>query len=86
MIIYNIPLMRNRATYSTTKMNRAVLWKGGRTMNLTVNIDWKFVVALGVASASVILAVKLDASGAEQVSIHAVDACKEYAVAIKGNC
>ena len=55
-------------------------------MNCTVIIDWKFVVALGIAAVGTIFAVKIDAAGAERVSIHAVDAYKEYAVAISGDC
>lgn len=54
-------------------------------MNCTVMIDWKFVVALGVATVGTIFAVKMDASAAERVSTFAVDACKEYAVAYYGN-
>ena len=50
-------------------------------MNYTVLIDWKFVVALGVATVGTIFAVKMDASAAERVSTHVVDACKEYAFA-----
>lgn len=50
-------------------------------MNCTVTIDWKFVVALGAAAVGIIFSVKMDASAAERVSIHAVDACKEYALA-----
>lgn len=46
------------------------------------NTDWKFVLALGVVAVSVILAVKIDASDAKEVSIHMIDACKEYAVAV----
>lgn len=55
-------------------------------MNYTVVIDWKFPVALGVAVAGVIFAMKMNAADAKEVSIHAIDACKEYAVAVKGNC
>ena len=55
-------------------------------MNLTVLIDWKFVVALGAATVGTIFAVKMDASAAERVSIHAIDAGKEYAVTINSNC
>lgn len=54
-------------------------------MNLSVTIDWKFIAALGAATVGSILATKMDASGAEQVSIHAVDACKELAVAGTSN-
>lgn len=61
-------------------------WKGGSTMNCTVVLDWKFAVALGVVFVGVIFAVKMDASDAKEVSIHAVDACKEYAIAFNGKC
>ena len=55
-------------------------------MNYTVVIDWKFPVALGVAVAGIIFAAKMTAVDAKEVSIHAIDACKEYAVAFNGNC
>lgn len=55
-------------------------------MSFLVVLDWKFVVALGVATVAVIFAVKMDAAAAERVSINVVDACKEYAVAGNGNC
>ena len=55
-------------------------------MNYTVVFDWKFVVALGTAVVGIIFAAKMDATEAEEVLIHAVDACKEYAVAVPGNC
>lgn len=55
-------------------------------MNLVVTIDWKFVVALGTAVAGIILAVKMEPDAAERVSIHAVDAYKEFVVAGNGNC
>ncbi len=51
-------------------------------MNFVVTIDWKFVVALGAATVGTIFAVKMDASAAERVSTHVVDACKEYAFAV----
>lgn len=50
-------------------------------MNLLVTIDWKFVAALGAAVSGIILASKMDSDAAERVSTHAVDACKECAVA-----
>lgn len=50
-------------------------------MNFNVTIDWKFVVALGVAAVGVIFSVKMDGAAAERVSTHVVDACKEYAIA-----
>ena len=59
----------------------ALLWKGGSAMNLTVTVDWRFVVALGVAVSGIILSVKMESDAAERVSIHAIDACKEFAVA-----
>ena len=55
-------------------------------MNLNVTIDWKFVVALGTAAACVIFAVKMDGTAAEQVLTHAVDACKECAIAGNSDC
>lgn len=55
-------------------------------MSLVVTIDWKFVVALGAATVGTIFAVKMDASAAERISIHAIDAGKEYAVAVNSNC
>lgn len=62
------------------------LQKGGSAMNLTVTIDWKFVVALGTATVCIILAAKMDASAAERVSTQMVDACKEYAIVENSNC
>ena len=53
-------------------------------MNYTVVIDWKFPVALGIAVASVIFAVKMNSADAKEVSIHVIDACKKYAVALSG--
>ena len=55
-------------------------------MNFIVTIDWKFIVALGVATVGTIFAVKMGPEAAERVSIHAVDACKEYAVATNSDC
>lgn len=55
-------------------------------MNWNVTVDWKFVVALGAATVGTIFAVKMDASAAERVSIHAIDIAKEYAVAGNSNC
>lgn len=60
------------------------LQKGGSSMESMVIIDWKFVVALGAVAVGVIFAVKMDASAAKEVSIHAVDAAKEYAIAKSG--
>ena len=46
-------------------------------MNCTVLIDWRLVVALGVACSMVILTEKLSVADAATVSIHAIDAAKE---------
>jgi len=54
-------------------------------MSFVVRIDWKFVVALGAAVIGSILAMKMEAPAAERVSIHAIDACKELAIA-RSNC
>lgn len=51
-------------------------------MNFDVTIDWKLVVALGAATVGTIFAAKMDANAVERVSIHAVDAYKEYALAV----
>lgn len=59
--------------------------EGGRAMNFTVTIDWKFVVAAGAATIGVIFASKMDALAVERVSIQTVEACKEYAIAVIGN-
>ena len=53
-------------------------------MRTMVVIDWKFVIALGAVAVGVIFAVKMDADAAKEVSIHAVDTAKEYAIAQSG--
>ena len=50
-------------------------------MNLNVTIDWKVVVALGTVTVGIIFAIKMDTDATERVSIHAIDAYKEYAIA-----
>ncbi len=55
-------------------------------MNFNVTVDWKFVVALGASVTGIIFAVKMDGAEAEQVSIHAVDACKELVEARNSLC
>lgn len=45
-------------------------------MNVTVEIGWKFVAALGAAAGLIILAVKTDRPAAERVLTHVVDASK----------
>ena len=51
--------------------------------NLSVTIDWKFVVASAVG---IIFAVKMDDYAAERVSTQMVNACKEFAIAEQCNC
>lgn len=51
-------------------------------MNVTVNIGWKFILALGAVIVPSILAIKLDADAAERVSIHAIDATRDTEIAI----
>ena len=55
-------------------------------MSFVVTIDWKFVAALGATAVGVIFAVKMNSSEAEQVSIHAIDTCKEVVTASKESC
>ena len=50
-------------------------------MSFVVTIDWKSVVALGLAAGVIILCTKMTPDAAERVSIHTIDACKEFAVA-----
>lgn len=50
-------------------------------MNFVVNLDWKFVVALGAAVGGIILCAKMKPDAAERVSIHVIDASKELLVA-----
>lgn len=54
-------------------------------MNLNVNIDWKFAVALGGSAIGIIFALKMNPEAAERVSIYAIDTCKDYVVAGNGN-
>lgn len=55
-------------------------------MTATVTIDWKFVLAMGASTVGVIFALKMDADAAERVSAIVADACKDYAIAVNGNC
>ena len=52
-------------------------------MNFTVTIDWKLVVALGATAVGLVFASTMESSAAERVSIHVVDAVKEYVMALK---
>lgn len=53
--------------------------KGGSAMSCTVTIDWKFVAAAGGSVAACIFAWKMSPEQATEVTIHAIDACKENA-------
>ena len=55
-------------------------------MSFIVHVDWKFVVALGVAVASIILSTKADAKAAERVLTQAVGTRGEYAIAGDSSC
>lgn len=55
-------------------------------MNCTVTIDWKFVVALGVAPGCIILASKIDPEAAERILAQCVNMCKINTFAIEGKC
>ncbi len=55
-------------------------------MNFNVVIDWKFVVALGASAIGIVFAAKMNPEQAKEVSIKAVDACKEYAIAGNSKC
>lgn len=46
-------------------------------MSFNVTIDWKFVVALGLAVMGSLFAWNMDSDAAERVSTHAIDAWKE---------
>ena len=49
-------------------------------------VDWKFAVALSAPVAVGVLLWKLTPEQAVAVSLKAIDAIKDYAVAIKSNC
>ena len=55
-------------------------------MNVIVRVDWRFVVALGVAVAGIILTTKTDANAAERVLTHVVDARRENVIADNSSC
>lgn len=55
-------------------------------MNCTVNIDWRFVVALGIVPASIILANKIDPEAAERVLIQVVNTCRSDILTIDRKC
>jgi len=55
-------------------------------MNVSVKIDWRFVVALGVAVSLPILASRVDGSAAERVLTNIVGACRDCAMIANSNC
>lgn len=57
--------------------------KGGGNMSISIVIDWKFAGALGLTGVLVYLVSKIDPAEAKEAFNHAVDACKEIAVASK---
>lgn len=54
-------------------------------MNVTVNIGWKFVLALGAVVVPTILAIKVDAAAAERALVHVIDAFRDAEIAINRN-
>lgn len=61
--------------------------KGGSSMNnQNVIVDWKLVIALGVAPAIVILALKLDPVAAERVLTALVSTHGGNCLALMGEC
>ncbi|MBP3210324.1 MAG: hypothetical protein J6M64_10545 [Oscillospiraceae bacterium] len=50
-------------------------------MSFVLTVDWRFVAALGGAVCGIILCAKMDPDAAERVSVHAIDACAEFAAA-----
>ena len=54
-------------------------------MSITVNLDWKAFAAIGGSVVLGIFVAKMDKPAVERVSTHAVDACKEVAVAYNAN-
>ena len=56
-----------------------------RPMNYSVILDWKFIAALGAAVSGIIISAKMTPDAVEKVSIHMVDACKEFMAAGNGS-
>lgn len=55
-------------------------------MSCTVNIDWRFIVALGIVPACIILANKIDPEAAERVLTQVVNIYKVDMLAIDSKC
>lgn len=60
--------------------------KGGSSMNTTVVLDWKFVVAIGATTAVIILAKKMNPAEAKEVLTRVVDTHAVRAIALTGDC
>lgn len=50
-------------------------------MNVSINVDWRFILALGSTAVGAIFAIKMDADAVERVSTALVDSLCEYATA-----
>ena len=55
-------------------------------MNTTVILDWRFVVAVGTATAGIILAVKMTPSEAKEVLTRVVDTYTTRTIVLTGDC
>lgn len=55
-------------------------------MDVKVIIDYKVVLALGVVAVGTIFALRMDTEAIKDVSIYAVDAAKELAIATDSIC
>lgn len=55
-------------------------------MDFRVICDWKLAVALGGIAVGLIFAIKMDPAAVKEVSLHAVDALKEYALISNNRC
>lgn len=54
-------------------------------MNVSILIDWKMAVALGVATMGIIFAVRMDASSSERFLTKVADNCKDVEIAKYSN-
>ena len=54
-------------------------------MTCTIQIDWKFVAALGASAVALVLTCKVDSSTAKEVLTQGVGACKDCVVAYSSN-
>lgn len=55
-------------------------------MEFRVIFDWKLAVALGGSAVGIVLAIKLEPEAVKEVSIHAIDAYKEFRFVSDNNC